>query len=97
MAGKGGYRPNSGRKKKADEERIRDMCLLAASKHFGKNVSLFDKLAEIAIEAKSHRDRIAAITKLIEYAYGKPSQSIDVSSMGDKVSIPILQWIKESK
>jgi len=85
---RGGLRPGSGRKSKADEERLRDLCLSAVGKVFGDNVSLFQKLAEIANEKEtSNRDKISALTKLIEYAHGKPKETVDVQGEGLTVKL----------
>lgn len=76
----GGRRPGSGRKSKADEDRLKDMCLSAVGKVFKDENALFTKLAKLAKEAKSEKDQLTALTKLLEYAYGKPKETIDLNT-----------------
>ena len=89
---RGGKRPGAGRKTKAEEDKIREMCLSAAKKKFGSNQGLFDKLAEIAHTAEKDSDKIAAISKLLEYAYGKPKQSMDLD-VTEYVPIKPIEWV----
>jgi hypothetical protein len=73
MATKGGARPNSGRKPKDEENRIRDLM---------KPYSLdaIKCLAEIVISEKSNdRDKISASKLIIEYTYGKPKETVETT------------------
>lgn len=71
MAGKGGARPNSGRKPKDEENRIRDLM---------KPYSLdaVRCLAEIVVNDKSKdADRISASKLILAYTYGNPKDTIE--------------------
>lgn len=71
MAGKGGARPNSGRKPKDEENRIRDLM---------KPYSLdaVQCLANIVVNEKSKdADRISASKLILAYTYGNPKETIE--------------------
>ena len=73
MAGKGGARPNSGRKPKDEENRIRDLM---------KPYSL-DAVKCLANIIKNEdardSDRISASKLVIEYTYGKPKETVETT------------------
>lgn len=94
---RGGARPGGGRPKKADEERIRTWAISAMVKVFGSEEGAFMKLAEIAQKAKSDKDKIAAISKIMEYGFGKPTQTMDISSETRLISIDPIQWTGDGK
>ena len=73
MAGKGGARPNSGRKPKDEENKIRDLM---------KPYSLdaVQCLANIIVNDKSKdSDKISAAKLIIEYTYGKPKETVETT------------------
>lgn len=73
MAGRGGVRPNSGRKPKDEEQKIRDLM---------KPYSLdaIQCLANIIVDEKArHSDRISASKLIIEYTYGKPKETVETT------------------
>lgn len=73
MAGKGGARPNSGRKPKDEENKIRDLM---------KPYSLdaVQCLANIIVNDKSRdSDKISAAKLIIEYTYGKPKETVETT------------------
>lgn len=73
MAGKGGARPNSGRKPKDEENRIRDLM---------KPYSLdaVKCLADIMNnEDARDSDRISSAKLIIEYTYGKPKETVETN------------------
>lgn len=73
MAGKGGARPNSGRKPKDEENKIRDLM---------KPYSLdaVKCLADIVVdESAKNSDRISASKLIIEYTYGKPKETVETT------------------
>ena len=73
MATKGGARPNSGRKPKDEENKIRDLM---------KPYSLdaVQCLANIIVNEKSRdSDKISAAKLIIEYTYGKPKETIEAT------------------
>tara|TARA_R110000868_G_scaffold21741_1_gene90105 strand:+ start:889 stop:1179 length:291 start_codon:yes stop_codon:yes gene_type:complete len=79
MAGKGGVRPNSGRKPKDEENRIRDLMM-------PYSIDAIQCLANIIInEENKTADRISASKIVIEYCYGKPKDSIDLTTQGEKL------------
>lgn len=82
---RGGARPNAGRKPKADEARIRDLT----SPYIDGAI---DKVIEIMNGADSSRDQLAAAKLLLEYHFGKPKQQTDITSGGEKISIPVSEW-----
>jgi len=85
MAGKGGARPNSGRKSKADEQRIRDLTSPYVE-------GAIEKVVNIMQGADKASDQLAAAKLLLEYHFGKPKQQTDITSGGDKINIPISEW-----
>lgn len=85
MAGTGGKRKGAGRKPKADEQKIRDLI----SPYIPGAIQ---KVVEIMNSAKQSRDQLAAAKLLIEYQFGKPKQETDITSGGEKISIPISEW-----
>jgi len=73
MAGKGGVRPNSGRKPKDEENRIRDLMQ-------PYSIDAVKCLANIVQDDKQRSaDRISASKIIIEYTYGKPKETIDTT------------------
>jgi len=85
MAGKGGARPNAGRKSKADEQRIRDLTSPYVD-------GAIQKVVDIMTNADKSSDQLAAAKLLLEYHFGKPKQQTDITSGGDKINIPISEW-----
>lgn len=88
MAGKGGARPNAGRKSKADEQRIRDLTSPYVE-------GAIEKVVSIMQGADKASDQLAAAKLLLEYHFGKPKQQTDITSGGDKINVPISHWIDE--
>lgn len=83
MAGKGGFRPNSGRPPKADEIKvIEQMDAIAVPKQ-----------AWQALWNRCEDGDIQAIKTWLNYRFGMPKQQIDVTTQGDKVTPPI-EWLK---
>lgn len=71
MAERGGARPNSGRKPKDEENRIRDLML-------PYSLDAIQCLANIVLDDKAkNNDKISASKIIIEYCYGKPKETID--------------------
>lgn len=71
MSGKGGARPNAGRKPKDEENKIRDLM---------KPYSLdaVQCLANIIVNAKSKdTDKISASKLILAYTYGNPKDTIE--------------------
>lgn len=91
--GHGGKRRGAGRPKKEDENRIRTLCFNAIDQTFGSEVGFFNHLASLAKSAKRDADKLAAIGKIMDYAYGKPSQSIDMTTNGESMNVPVKSWV----
>ena len=71
MAERGGARPNSGRKPKDEENRIRDLMM-------PYSLDAIKCLANIIVDEKAKaNDKISASKIIIEYCYGKPKETID--------------------
>jgi hypothetical protein len=83
MAGRGGAIPGNGRKKKADEQRIRDLT----SPYVGDAVA---KVVAIMNNAEKESDQLAAAKLLLAYHFGQPSQSVDLSSVGETLRMNII-------
>ena len=78
----GGKRQNAGRKSKADEVKL---------------IERLTPLADSAFKAleKGLKEQSPFYVKLwFEYYYGKPKQSIDHTTDGEKLHIPIISWVK---
>jgi hypothetical protein len=81
--GHGGARPGGGRRPKADE------------------IKIIEQMDAIAVPADAWRalwnkcqdGDIQAIKTWLNYRFGMPKQSIDVTTQGDKVTPPI-EWLK---
>ncbi len=83
MAGKGGFIKGSGRKPKADEIKlIESMDAIAVPEDAWR-----------ALWARCQAGDTIAIKTWLNYRFGMPRQSIDVTSQGDKITPPV-QWIK---
>lgn len=78
MAGKGGARPNAGRKPKDVENRMRDLV----SPYIPEAIQ---SVVNIMKTAEKDSDRLAASKLIIEYVYGKPKESMDI-----QVSDPLI-------
>lgn len=71
MSNRGGARPNSGRKPKDEENRIRDLMM-------PYSLDAVQCLANIVVSEKSKdADKISASKIIIEYAYGKPKERVE--------------------
>ena len=70
----GGKREGSGRKPKADEERIRDLSLNALESIYGSEEKAFEHIAKLAKDSFPH------LKLLFEYAYGKPKESRHINA-----------------
>jgi hypothetical protein len=71
MSNRGGARPNSGRKPKDEENRIRDLML-------PYSLDAIQCLANIIVDDKARQsDKISASKIIIEYCYGKPKETVD--------------------
>jgi NADPH-dependent ferric siderophore reductase len=83
MAAKGGKRPNSGRKPKADEIKLIEQMDAVA----------VPKKAWEALWAKCEEGDTQAIKTWINYRFGMPKQQMDLTSNGEKIG-PQIVWKK---
>lgn len=70
MAGRGGYVPGSGRKRKAEEEHIRRLGITAIERIYGSIQAYYDFIANESKTSFPH------LKLLQEYVYGKPKEVI---------------------
>ena len=70
MAGHGGVRPNAGRKRKADEEKIKRWGEDAIIKVYGSIQAYYEFIATQAKESFPH------LKLLQEYVFGKPTERV---------------------
>ena len=86
MAGNGGYRDGAGRKPKADEIKIiESMDAVAVPEEAWK-----------ALWARCKDGDTQAIKTWLNYRFGMPKQSVDVTTNGDRIAPPI-EWISPKK
>ena len=78
MAGRGGAIPGNGRKKKADEQRIRDLTSPYVS-------GAIECVVAIMQNGERESDRLAAAKLLLAYHFGQPSQAVDLTSKGESI------------
>ena len=82
MAGHGGARQGAGRKSKAEEQ------------------SLIERLSPLSDEAyKALKNAVKkqqpwAVKLYFEYMYGKPRQSTDITTNGDSITMPTINFTK---
>jgi hypothetical protein len=93
---RGGKRPGAGRPTKADEDRIRDLCLKAMERIYGSEEKAFEYIADKSRESFPH------LKLLFEYAYGKPKDIKNVAleqveqPLFPEVNIPVKEEITEN-
>ena len=80
---RGGAIPGNGRKRKDDEMRIRDLTSPYVADAIAKVVNIMNN-------ADEHADQLAAAKLLLAYHYGQPSQSVDLSSVGEALRMNII-------
>ena len=81
------------RQNKAKRDRISSYATNAMKEVFGSEKEAFKHLAELGKKNFTH------MKLLMEYAYGKPSDSINDSNSSKKVQVPVINFFnnKESK
>lgn len=72
----GGARSGAGRKPKAEELKVSGYAIDAIKEEYGSQAEFWGLIASKARESKDH------LKHLLEYAYGKPSKSVDFTSGG---------------
>ena len=76
----GGKREGAGRKPKADEDKLIQKLSQLDDKAF--------KCLEDGIKDGNYQFR----NKFMEFRYGKPKESVDVTSGGESINIPIIKF-----
>lgn len=69
----------AGRKSKAEELKVSAYAINAIKEEYGSQDEFWGLIAEKARDSRDH------LKHLLEYAYGKPPKSIDVTSKGDSL------------
>lgn len=88
MSNRGGARPNSGRKPKDEENRIRDLMM-------PYSLDAIQCLANIVVDEKArHSDRISASKIIIEYTFGKPKETVETNLTVNDFDIKSIIGIK---
>lgn len=81
----GGKRANAGRKSKADEERIKGLSINAMKSIFGSEEKAFEHIAKLAKDSFPH------LRLLMEYAYGKPTNSMNLGFEENSNEKPVIE------
>lgn len=79
---------NAGRKPKADEDRIRSLCINAMERIYGSEEKAFEYIADKSKESFPH------LKLLFEYAYGKPKDIKNLSIQAEQPLFPEIQLIE---
>ena len=79
---KGKIGNNGGRKTKAEELKVSAYALSAIERKYGTIDQFWDHIAEQSFNSKEH------LKHLLEYAYGRPAQQVDVTTDGQPMPIP---------
>lgn len=75
----GGYRPNAGRKPKADEEKLRDKLSPYATKAIETVINLMEN-------GENDMVKLQAAKLFFSYNWGMPKQSIDHTTGGEQIT-----------
>lgn len=82
---RGGKRENAGRKPKADEQQLVEM------------LTPMLPVAKNALENGLHANESWAVKLYFEYLYGKPRQSMDITSGGDKLPTIAVEIVRPNE
>jgi len=47
-----------------------------------------------ALKVKAKKGDVRAAQELLDRGYGRPQQSIDHTSQGEKINIPVIKWVE---
>ena len=84
-ANNGGARKGAGRKSKGFEKSIKE--------HTDPYIQeAINKVLQVMREAEKHSDQLSAAKTIIEYNWGKPKQQTDITTNGDSLNLPLMNW-----
>lgn len=75
----GGSRPNSGRKPKVEEARIRDLVSPFVD-------GAIQAVVQIMLKGEKEADRLSAAKLILAYGFGQPSQAVDHTTKGEAIT-----------
>jgi len=75
----------------AKKERISSYAVSAMKEVFGSEKEAFINLAKLG------KDNFNQMKLLLEYAYGKPSDSINEKAVGNKISAPVINFFNHNE
>lgn len=81
--GRGGAGRGQGRKSKDHENRIRDLSINSLTEVFGSEAAAIVHLSKEA--QQGGREGFPYFKLLLEYAYGKPKDNLDITSGNEKI------------
>lgn len=79
---RGGARKGAGRKPKAEEDRVRGLCIAAITDVYGSEEAGWKYIAEKSRESFPH------LRMLMEYTYGKPKERQEISLTAEQPLFP---------
>lgn len=82
MSTRGGKREGAGRKSKAEEQQLIERLTPLREKGFKALESGLDKKLPWAVKL------------FMEYMYGKPKQSTDITTNGKEINISPIEWVE---
>ena len=80
---KGTVGNNGGRKPKAEEQKLIE------------KLTPLEEIAFVALKNALVDEESWAVKLFFDYKFGKPKESRDITTNGDSISIPLIDWIGE--
>ena len=78
-----GGNKNAGRKPKAEEQKLIE------------KLTPLEEIAFVALKNALVDEESWALKLFFDYKFGKPKESRDITTNGDSISIPLIDWIGE--
>ena len=82
MSTHGGKRAGSGRKAKAEEQKLIE------------NLTPMNGMALMSLQKGLEKKEQWAVKLFFEYFYGKPQQRVDVTTNDDSINMPLINFVK---
>ena len=82
MSTHGGKRAGSGRKAKAEEQKLIE------------NLTPMNEIALESLKKGLEKKEQWAVKLFFEYFYGKPQQRVDVTTNDDSINMPLINFVK---